>query len=54
LFEHLAHGIDDLDSIVPGWVVAGSDHDTNGLAAQLPAPKGGQQANPEGDALEEV
>src|SRR5687768_12177521 len=37
LFQHLAHRVDNLDSIVLSRVVAGGHHDTDGLATKLAA-----------------
>jgi hypothetical protein len=54
LLEHLAHGVDDLDAVVDGRVVAGGDHDANSLAAEAAASEGGEQADAEGDAVEEI
>lgn len=39
------HRVDQLDSIVLGWVVAGGDHDTNGLAIELARAQRGEQAD---------
>ena len=54
LLKHLTHGVDDLDSIVGGGIVAGGDHDTDGLAAELSAAKRGKETDAEGDAVEEI
>lgn len=54
LLEHLTHGVHDLDTIVGGGVVAGRDHDTDGLAIELATPQGCEKPDAKGDTLEQV
>ncbi|KND90179.1 hypothetical protein TOPH_05174 [Tolypocladium ophioglossoides CBS 100239] len=54
LLEHLAHGVDDLDAVVRGRVVAGGDHDPDGLAVELAAAQAGEEADAERDAGQQV
>lgn len=54
LLEHVAHGIDDLDTVVDGGVVGSGDHYTDGLRVHLATAQGRKQADAEGNALEQV
>ncbi|PNY27137.1 Uncharacterized protein TCAP_02931 [Tolypocladium capitatum] len=54
LLEHLAHGIDNLDAVVSGRVVASGDHDADGLAVELAAAQAGEEADAERDAGQQV
>lgn len=54
LLKHLAHGVDNLDTIVGSRVVAGRDHDADGLAVELAATKTSQQTDTEADAGQQV
>jgi hypothetical protein len=48
------HWIDQLDAVVLGRVVAGGNHDANGLGAELARAQGGEQADTKDDGVEEV
>lgn len=48
------HRIDQLDAIVLGGIMAGSDHDTNPLAAELLRTQSCKQAHAKHDGVEEV
>ena len=54
LLEHVAQGVDNFDAIVDSRVVAGGDHDTDGLAVELATPESSKEADTEGDSLEQV
>lgn len=54
LLKHVAHGVDNLDAVVRGRVVARGDHDANGLPVKLAAAEGREQTDAERDALEQV
>lgn len=54
LLQHLAHGVDDLNAVVGGRVVAGRYHDADGLAIELAAAKAREEADTEGHSVEEV
>lgn len=46
------HGVDKLDTVVLGRVVAGSDHDANRLAIELARAEGGQETDTVDDRVE--
>jgi hypothetical protein len=48
------HRVDELDTVVLGRVVTGSDHDTDGLAIELARAQRGQESNTVDDRVEDV
>ena len=48
------HRVHELDTVVLGRVVARGDHDTNGLAIELPRAQGSQQADTIDDGVQKV
>ena len=48
------HRIDKLDAVVLGRVVAGGDHNTNGLAIELARAQRGQESDTVDDRVEDV
>jgi hypothetical protein len=48
------HRVDELDAIILGRVVTGSDHNTNGLAIELARAQRGQESNTVDDRVEDV
>lgn len=51
-FTH--HRVHKLNAVILGRVVARGDHDTNGLAVELPRAEGSQQANTVYDGIQQV
>ena len=52
LLKHVSEGVDDLDAVIDGGIVARSNHDADGLAVELAASEGSEEANAESDSIE--
>lgn len=54
LLKHITHRVNNFDTIVGGRVVAGRNHDTNGLTVKLAAAEAGEEADAEGDSIQKI
>jgi hypothetical protein len=52
--QHVAHGLNELDTVVLWWVVRRCDHDTDPFSLQGARTKGSNETNAGEDRVEDI